>query len=255
MKAIKDNESVENCFNTYKTSSLCTVLIFGLLILLSGGPRCLASESVQKTPPKSTEPIKTRFKAGVRLSSGEMDQVLALASKCGINAVKEIATFYERPTQGIIVRSVDRIDGRNTSYDTVIFHRNDWLKRTPTKDVIRVGRFWVETERKQPHTTLLRHYEYNKSSTQIRIGKGVDISFADQVISLIASKMVRFENDTVRKKVEMVIGDSVPFSISLRNYGENGYRLIFKTPDRAMYFRSEDGQVLITWAGPLIYLY
>ena len=196
------------------------------------------------TPPATT--IKKNFLKDAPLSATEMSQVLSLAHQCGIHDVAEIGTYYALPSsiKVISVKSTDRVDGQNTSFDTVSINKIGWGDSGPENNAKRIGNFWVDTPGR--YTTLLRSYEYGKKTVQIAIGDGIEIAFADKVIPLIAAKKVRFDHDSIRREFEE-LGNSKPQGIYQSYPDKKGYEMRFSEPTlRALMFRVDKGRVVIT---------
>jgi len=220
-------------------------VLLGCLMMVSFPT--VASAAQIKQLKQAAQPVKitTNFIAEARLTASEVKQVLQLAKACGIDTPAEVRTFHFLPTgdRGISVESVRQVDGRNTSFETVIIYKLGWAQDQPDKKSMRVGNFWAEADAK--HSTLLRSYEFKKATIQVSIGKGIDLAFADKVIPLIDAKKVRFENGSVLQAIER-LGDSKPVSLYRSNFGAS-YQLQFNEPSmRAIMFDVKDGQVVVT---------
>lgn len=227
-----------------KAKAIRALLICGSFVVLWGGASCSAAE-----PPKA---IKTDFAAGANLLPSELKQVVALAKQSGMVDVAEVSTFHYVPGggRGISVKSTERVDGRNTSFDTVTIHKSGWNTSSPSKDgVNRDGNFWCDRDSK--HTTVLRSYEFNQQPVRIVIGRGVDIALADKVIPLIGTNKVIIHNDSVRRRFED-LADSKPQAIYKRDF--EGYEVRFgEAPSqRSLKFLFENGQVIITGVSDLL---
>lgn len=221
------------------------VLLFGWLAFQCLQAIGVAGQTNQSNRAVSPRKITTSFIDEARLTASEVKQVLEIAKAYGIDTPSEVRTFHYLPsiTKGISVKSVDRVDGRNTSFDTITISKVDWEEREPDKPSKRIGDFWAGSEAK--YSTLLRRYEFKKAVIQISIGKGVDVAFADKVIPLIDAKKVRFESDWIRQEFEE-LKDSKPVSIS-KSSSEKGYELFFNEPSmRAIMFDVKDGRVVVT---------
>jgi len=220
-------------------------LMLGWLLALSHQASVVAGESKQVKQASKTYPVTRNFIADAKLTPSEVKQVLELAKKCGINHPSEVRTFHYLPTsgRGISVKSLEKVDGRNTSFDMVTISKKGWDQGEAETNSIRVGNFWAEKDAK--YSTLLRRYEFKKAAIQISIGKGVDLAFADKVIPLIDGKKVLFDNDSNREQFEE-LKDSKPVAIS-KSYSGGGYELRFNEPSmRAIMFDVKNGQVVIT---------
>ncbi len=221
------------------------VLLFAWLAFQCLQATVVAGQTNQSKRAVSPQKITTNFIAEAHLTPSEIKQVLELAKACGIDKPSEVRTFHYLPslTKGISVKSVERVDGRNTSFDTVTISKLGWEERDSDKPSKRVGDFWAGSEAK--YSTLLRQYEFKKASIQISVGKGIDVAFADKVIPRIDTKRVSFESDWVRQEFEE-IKDSKPVAI-YRSWSDKGYELRFNEPSmRAIMFDVKDGQVVVT---------
>src|SRR5580704_8571859 len=69
--------------------------------------------------------VKTNFIDDAKLSEKEVHQVLELAKICGIKEPGEINTFHFRPIggRGIDIKSVERISGRDTYFETLMIQK------------------------------------------------------------------------------------------------------------------------------------
>ena len=218
--------------------------MFGWFIFVSIQATAFAGQTNQ-TKNVASPRITTNFIAEARLTHSEVKQVLELAKTCGIDTPSEVSTFHYLPSvaKGISVKSVERVDGRNISFDTVTISKKGWYEGEPQKGSKRVGDFWANADAK--YSTLLRRYEFKKTPIQISIDKGVDVAFADKVIPLIDAKKVRFESDWGRREFED-LKDSKPVAI-YRSYSDKGYELRFNEPFmRAIMFDWKGGQVVVT---------
>lgn len=227
-----------------KAKAITVLLICGSFVVLWSGASCSAAE-----PPKA---VKTDFAAGANLLPSELKQVVALAKQGGMADVAEVSTFHYVPGggRGIRVKSAERVDDRNISFDSVAIHKSGWDSSSPSKDgVPRDGNFWCDADGK--YTTLLRSYEFNKQAVKIEIGRGVDIAIADKVIPLIIANQGLIHNDSVRRQFEALV-NSKPQAIY--KGGLDGYELRFgEAPSqRSLKFRFDNGQVIITGVSSIL---
>lgn len=205
----------------------------------------IAGKTNQLNQAATNNCVATNFVADAVLTPNEVKQVLELAKKCGIARPSEVGTFHYLPTggRGISVKSVELVDERNTSFDTVIISKKGWHQFTSETNSIQLDSFWAAADAK--YSTLLRSYEFRKTTIQVSIGKGIEVALADKVIPLIDAKKARFENDWARRQVEE-LKDSKPVAI-YKSYSGNGYELRFNEPSmRAIMFDLKDGRVVIT---------
>lgn len=203
---------------------------------------CLADQT-NAVQPSEQQPsqINTNFVKGAELNSVEINQVLLLARQSGIEDAAEVTTFYYLPTRirGIHVKSKERVDGRNISYDTVTLSKNEWgAKPDQALEPFKVS--------DPKYTTHLRIYEINKKNIRIKIGEGITTTFADKIIPAIVSKNVRFENDAAKDDFNR-LGDFTPDGIYRSDVNKGGYDLSLSEP--SMYilrFILDNGEVVIT---------
>lgn len=221
-----------------KAKATTVLLICGSFVVLWGGAICLAAE-----PPKA---IKTDFAAGANLLPSELKQVVALAKQSGLADVAEVSTSPILPVGGklIYVKSAERVDGRNISFESVCVHKMGWDVLEPAKNgVKRDGNFWVNADDKR--TTLLRSYEFNRHAVRVQIGSGVDIAFADKVIPLIALEIIR----AGKERGDLRFEDAAkvkPTAIHKGRFKDEYELQCFGPSLLSVKFRFENGQVVIT---------
>ena len=218
-----------------------SILIFNSVLLL-WALGCLADQTNAGLPSAQLpSQIKTNFVKGAELNSVEINQVLTLARQNGIEDAAEVRTFYYLPTRnrGIHVKSKERVDGRNISYDTVTLSKNEWgAKPDQALEPIKVS--------DPKYTTYLRIYEINKKIIRITIGEGITTTIADKVIPAIVSKRVRFENDRTKNEFNR-LGDVIPSSINKSDIDKGEYELFLSEPAmQILRFRLDNGEVVIT---------
>lgn len=223
--------------------------LVAVVLVVSVGLPCLTGRSVaqQTNQTKATAAptvVATNFIAGAILSPAEIEQVLTLAKACGLDSPGKIETFPWLPTvaKGISVRSVERLDGRNTTFDTVTISKRDWGGRVPGKDAKWIGDFWAGADDK--YSTLLRRYGFRKESIQIEVGKGVDTAVADKIMALIEANDVRFADRSDRREFDRLhLNVSKPTRLFL--YGQGGYCIEFEG-QALMRFEWRDDRILVT---------
>jgi hypothetical protein len=120
-------------------------------------------------------------------------------------------------------------------------HRDGWGGSIEDAKVKRVGAFWV----REPYlgTTLEREFLISNKNVRVDVGEGVDISFVDRVIPLIAARKVRLSADADREEFEHM-DVSEPYSISRDDAG-SGYQ-IHLPGQSILYFKEEKGQIVVT---------
>ncbi|MDB6068775.1 MAG: hypothetical protein JWR26_4983 [Pedosphaera sp.] len=217
-----------------------------ILLALAGiSFSCPAQTNTTKSTAPKPHTIETKFEKGAELSSEEINQVVALAKKCGIPEVESIKTFRYMPSggRGIVAKSKERISGRNISFDSVYVERAGWAIGDPDAKAKQLGAFWAEAP--YIRTSRLREYELNKKTVRVELGEGIDISLADQVIPMIANRQISFESEFFRSQFEH-INVSKPASISKGLYGQ-GYEVRYDEPRmKAILFKVENGKIVFT---------
>src|SRR5688572_2300455 len=132
-----------------KPKWVAKVFVFGWFIYVGLQVTAIAGQTNQTKQASSIpKTIATNFEVEASLSASEIKQVLELAKANGIEAPAEVSTFHYLPVggKGISVKSVDRIDGRNTSFDTVTISKKGWDQLKPAKNSKRVGKFWANAD-------------------------------------------------------------------------------------------------------------
>jgi hypothetical protein len=198
---------------------------------------CFANEN------NVARPLQTDFAKDAQLTEDELNQIVLLARQSGISNVAKVRTFHYLPVggRGISAESKRRIEGRNTSYETLWVHRSGWGGAVPEPGAKRVGSFWAIGSK---HSTLTRTYEINGDTNQITIGAGIEIKFADKVISLLASKKVRFENDWPHG-LFAELQNSCPYEIR-KDHNGKAYELWYSRPAlRSVTFKLGKNEVIV----------
>src|SRR5882672_8966023 len=151
---------------------------------------CILLLRIQPTFGAGVEVIEKTNYAGIKLSyirdatlnAGELQQVLSLAWQAGITNVGEVITGHGLPglSKEITVKSKERLDGRNISYERIHVGKTGWTGFMKPAGARQSGDFWLDASQK--YATLERTYELGGTTRRIAIGKGVDAAFADKVI-------------------------------------------------------------------------
>lgn len=205
--------------------------------------------------------IETTNRAGIKLSyikeaklnEIELQQVLTLAQGVGITNIASVSTVYGIPgmSRHVIIKSGERINGRNISYCGVSISRTGWQARKKTDEDLQPGDFQVEASGK--YTTLERTYELAGVTRRVSIAEK-DIEVADLAIPLIAARKVRFKNEPPNNDLDFGrfqferMDPSKP-DVLTKGHSTNEYELEFSEGQHIIYFRFEDGKVLITRIG------
>ena len=138
--------------------------------------------------------VRTSFEKGARLSVSRQLQVLALAERCGIREPAVINSGRTVPIDGLFVSvdGADRVEGRSRFFEQITIYEAGWIKEWEDKveNIQRVGRFWADGDEKR--TRHLRRYDFWGKPAEISISKSVDVPLADQIMSSLDAKKVRF---------------------------------------------------------------
>jgi hypothetical protein len=198
-----------------------------------------------KTARPKTSPVKTSFVENAKLNSVELKQVLSLANQSGIQDATEVETFNYLPGggRGISVKSKERVDGRNISYDTILVEKGGWRDGVPDKTAKHLGDFYIQYPKS---TTLLRTYEIYKHTVRIVMDEGIPATLADQVMSAIVSKRVRFEDDGARRSFS-TLEKIIPEAIYKSESNKGQYEIRLSEPAmHILMFNLDKGEVVIT---------
>jgi len=195
----------------------------------------------------NADTVKTNFVADGQLTRKEINQVLELARQCGVPQVSEVRTFHYLPTgrKGITVKSIECVDSRNTSFDSVYLSNTNWGSSFEfNKDVKLVGAFWFIGTK---YRTLLRSYQWtNQQPFQVSIGEGVDVTIADKMVDLIITDKLPFaESKKEGSAIFTIPGkpkDLKPTSIG-RGDSKDIYEVEFKT-QLVFKYRFEKGEFI-----------
>jgi hypothetical protein len=216
-------------------------LIFGAVVIMACAFGCRMPQTDKSSfanPPAPS--IKTTFIDGTNLSPSELDQVIALARRSGVRDVAQVETFYYLPTieKGISVKSREKLDGRNHSYDKITIGRSGWLSQSAPKDSLQLGDFWVERSGRKH--VLLREYEFKGKTVKIDVS-GVNITVADRIISSVFTKRVQGDLDFDR------LFELEPETLCANEKG--GYSFFFKISSSGWQILSieiRDGEIFVT---------
>ena len=216
-------------------------LVAHLLVLPASGRA--QRQSIETT---NRAGIKLSYIPAARLNELELGQVLTLAQQVGIINIAKVSTDYARPsaTKLVSVTSKERVDGRNISYETVAIHRPDWGEWSKPERAFQSGEFWVSASDKT--TWLQRTFDIGGTTRRITL-KEKDIPVADKAIPLIAAKKVRFKDEFTQSRFERI---DIQQPSSLRaSDSTHDYELWLHTSREIIYFRIENGEVVITAVG------
>ena len=216
--------------------------IVALLLLLPAQGR--AQRQIIETTNRAG--IKLSYITEAKLSELELQQVLTLAQQVGITNVDKVTTGYALPsaTKLVTMTSKERVNGRNTSFETVTIHRLDWGGWSKPERAFQSGEFWVDASDK--FTRLERAFDIGGTTRRITIQEK-DIPIADKAIPLIAAKKVRFKDEFTQGGFER-IDIQQPSSLRASDSTHN-YELWLHNSWEIIYFRIENGEVVITAVG------
>jgi hypothetical protein len=222
-------------------------ILTSLLMVLATG---LAAERIETT---NRAGIKLSYIPAAKLNDIELRQVLWEAQQVGITNVESVRTVYGIPglSRHVIVKSKERVNGRNFSYETLSMGRKSWEPDGRKGGVMQASDFRVETSGKQTH--FERSYELAGTLRRVAMSEK-DVAVADKVIPLVAARKVRFKDestDTVfnfaRHQFER-IDLSKPDALR-KGSSPDEYELEFSESQHIIYFRYKDGEVLIATVG------
>ncbi len=211
----------------------------------------LLAQTGQATSQVNLAGIRTNFISDAVLTTNEIRQVVELARISGIEKVDEVSTFHFFPSieTGIQVKSVDRVDGRNTSFDSILITRHGPDAEGPENEFWSVGEFRAFKTFKR--TILLRKYEFRGAAVQISIGEGLDVAIADKVIPRIGAGIVRFKDVWLSREFDQ-LKTLKPTAIH-KGYQGSGYELRFNGSEmRSLRFDWDDGRVVITGVSQIV---
>jgi hypothetical protein len=227
-------------------------LVWSSVAVVAGVFGCFASQTNDLKSVTQPISIKTKFVEGAKLSEAKVNQVVALAQQGGIKDATEADTFYFLPSvdKGISVKSKERVDGRNISYDTVYVNRLGWYSGSPGPKAKWLGDFW--TDKSEKTTTLEREYQLNKKTDRIHISQGVDFALADKIITQIAAKKVHFPDENThfssdwnRRQFEKIDISNAGVLSAGQTVGE--YELFFGPPEmKSLMFRVKGEDIFVT---------
>ena len=218
--------------------------LVALLVLLPVAGR--AQQTIETT---NRAGIKLSYIPAAKLDELELRRVLWLAQQVGITNVAKVSTDYARPsaTKLVSVTSKERVDGRNISYETVAIHRPDWGGWSKPERAFQSGEFWVSASDKI--TWLQRTFDIGGTTRRITL-KEKDIPVADKAIPLIAAKKVRFKDEFTQSTQSRFKRIDIQQPSSLRaSDSTHDYELWLHTSQEIVYFRIENGEVVITAVG------
>ena len=228
-------------------SSLCLLLLFVFMQAV-----VLVAQTNPTASPVDLPIIKTNFVPEAVLTTNEIKQVIELARMSGIQNAGEVSTFHFVPSieTGIQVKSVDRVDGRNTSFDSILITRHGPDAEDPGNEFWSVGEFRAFKTFKR--TTLLRKYEFRGAAAPIQIGEGLDVAIADKVIPRIGAGLVRFKDVWLAREFDQL--KSLKPTVIHKGYQGSGYELRFDGEEiRSLHFNWDDGRVVITGVSQVVF--
>lgn len=228
-------------------------LITSLVVWICFLPHLLTGQRIQTIESTNYAGIKLSYIPTAKLNAVELHQVLSLARQSGITNVESVSTVYgiPGPSRHVIVKSKERVDGRNVSYDTLSMDRKSWESGEKSGGILDPIDFKVEKSGKQAH--FERSYELAGKLRRVAMSEK-DVAVADKVIPLIAAKKVRFENEANNTLFNSTRHEFEQIDLSKPDVLSNGrsteeYDLNFSESQQIISFRYKDGEVLIISIG------
>jgi hypothetical protein len=216
-------------------NSIAMVRVLAVTVVLLNCVTALAGTTnlVDISESKSgKQKITAIFPDGTILTKQEIIQVINLAKLNGLTNANEISVFHFIPSggKGIIVKSAESHEGRNTRFDTVYIYKVGWSgMETNSKSIVK-GEFWSNKEHNI--STLLRDYKTtNGALFQVAIGKDVDFAIADKLVGYYHSNKLLPTQEKSKDRVRMVhIGIETP---------QNAHPKIIRRDDSGKYYEME----------------
>jgi hypothetical protein len=149
---------------------------------------------------------RTNYAPNAVLSAKQLDQVVALAHKCGMSNVTEVITFHFSPgtNRGIRARGDEIINGRSVTYKTLAIWTDLWssMMNPPAgRNVVWIGPFCAE-----PADLLQNHTEFafktHAGEARVQISDNVALETADRIVEAFAARRIRFADESVHDQVE-----------------------------------------------------
>lgn len=171
-----------------------------VLFLSLGLPFQAASGAVAKT--EAFSQIQTNFDPNAQLTPAEMQTVVKLAQRFGINKVAKVETKNIHPSPDFYVKatSTETVKGREISYVTVDIYRKQWTSNQLhiSKSKYRtIGDFSVDPE--DVITNRLTVFKIGEKAVRLDINK-VPLTTADRLIAVFAAGKIRFSNPALAAK-------------------------------------------------------
>lgn len=212
-----------------------------------------AGQGMQTIETTNNAGLKLSYIPTAKLNAIELHQVLSLASRSGITNVESVSTVYGIPglSRHVIVKSKERVVGRNVSYETLTMDRKSWESGKKSGGILDPSDFKVETSGKQIH--FERSYQLAGKVRRVAMLE-TDVAVADKVIPVIAAKKVRFKDEATNTAFDSARYQFERIDLSKPDVLRNGnspdeYELEFSESQHIIYFRYKDGEVMITTVG------
>ena len=148
--------------------------------------------------------LKTRFVPTGELTTNEINLVIQLADKAGIQELEEVVTDYIHPSTNLCIHAKEREtrDGRKITFRRLYIGRRGWEKKGPSSDdkVLRIGDLWVQ---------LVTHVELTALTVQQRdfrvdLRNGIRPEIAERILESFQSARFRFERNSDEKLLPLI---------------------------------------------------
>lgn len=214
-------------------------------------------------PGYAQQGIETTNRAGIKLSyipvaklnDVELRQVLWEARQVGITNVESVRTVYgiSGLSRHVIVKSKERVDGRNVFYETLSMGRKSWESDGRKGGFLQTSDFLVEASGKQRH--FERTYELGGNRLHVTMLEK-EVSVADKAIPLIAARKFRVEGELADRefslgKLQLERADLSKPSVFRKTDSDSmsQYEVEFSGNQFILYLRLENGEVVVTRFG------
>jgi hypothetical protein len=153
--------------------------------------------------PDALEGVATNFVPTAVLTESELQDLVKLAAKCGIERVSLIRTYYIHPSSncGIEIKSAETISGRKVSFVTInIRYKDPYDDDRPGDVVASVGEFRVRTSRISKNS--LTTFTTRSGTIRVRLAEDVPLATADEIVELFAKGRIRCMDETSIKEMQ-----------------------------------------------------
>lgn len=229
------------------------LLLTGLIILTSLSMVLATGRAAELIETTNRAGIKLSYIPAAKLNDIELRQVLWEAQQVGITNVESVRTVYGIPglSRHVIVKSKERVNGRNLSYETLSMSRKSWESGERKGGLLQTSDFRIEASGKQAH--FERTYEIGSKTHRVAMLEE-DVSAADKAIPLITTRKFRVEGELADKefglgKLQFERADLSKPSVFRKSDSTNDYEIEFSEDQAILYFRVENEEVIVTKFG------